>query len=104
MTAHTAHNMHQNSLDTYQQDFAKLTKRARLVLQTLHLAKSPKTDRQIMKAMFKLGHIRSLEPNAVRPRITELIKAKQVEEVGSITCPETRKPVRLVWPAGKARS
>lgn len=36
------------------------------------------------------------EPNAVRPRITELIAAGFLQEVGEKRCPVTRKTVRVV--------
>jgi predicted HTH transcriptional regulator len=48
------------------------------------------TDRQIMR---RLGFI---EPNSVRPRISELIEAGQLLEVGSTKDSVTGKTVRIV--------
>ena len=42
--------------------------------------------------------------NAVRPRITELVKAGRLEEAGSTICPVTGRRVRMVRPAGQEPS
>jgi len=47
----------------------------------------PRTDREIA---YKLGH-----PEPLRPRVTGLIEDGVLHEVGSKTCPVTRKTVRL---------
>lgn len=37
-----------------------------------------------------------MEPNAVRPRITEMVKQEMLKELRSIKCPVTGKTVRVV--------
>lgn len=81
--------MHANSLAAYRDEKKRLCRRALLVAAWIEL-NGPSTDRQVMHGMgFK-------EPNAVRPRITELVDAGVLVEVRSIRCPETRKTVRVV--------
>jgi len=83
-------NVHQHSIKAYHEEEVKLSKRAEMVLSHLKSCEHPQTDRQVMAS---LGFS---EPNAVRPRITELIKLKLVEERGSVKCPITEKTVRVV--------
>lgn len=81
--------MHANSLSAYRSEADRLSKRAWLVLAYLS-NHGPLTDRQVMEGMgFK-------EPNAVRPRITELVGAGKLLEVRSTRCPVTGKTVRVV--------
>jgi predicted HTH transcriptional regulator len=81
--------MHANSLAAYHSEADRLSKRAWLVLAYI-TQNGPKTDRQVMEGMgFK-------EPNAVRPRITELVDAGKLVEVRSVKCPRTGKTVRVV--------
>lgn len=81
--------VHQNSIDAFHAQEAKLSRRAEAVLAwiTKH---GPHTDRQVMHGMG------FLEPNSVRPRITELIDAGKLMEVGDVICPVTHKRVRRV--------
>lgn len=82
--------MHENSLAAYAEELPKLSKRAGEIFEYLKDWKLPITDRQVMEQMgFS-------EPNAVRPRITELIKIGLVEEVGCVKCHRTGKKVRLI--------
>lgn len=48
---------------------------------------APRTDRQITQ---ELGH-----PEPLRPRITTLVEAGKLHEVGDKVCPTTKKTVRL---------
>jgi hypothetical protein len=81
--------MHTNSLKCYGEERDSLGKRASLIHQLL-LDKGALTDRDVMELLgFK-------EPNATRPRLTELIKSHWCYEVGDINCPVTGKRVRLV--------
>lgn len=81
--------VHQNSIEAYHSSGPLISKRARLVLDWFR-ANGPATDRGAMEGLgFR-------EPNQVRPRITELIDAKELREVGSVSCPVTGKTVRLV--------
>lgn len=87
--SHPAHAMHENSLSAFRAEEAKLSRRAQAVLDWIS-AHGPRTDRQVMEGMgFR-------EPNAVRPRVTELIKAGKLMEVCSVRCPVTGKTVRKV--------
>lgn len=81
--------MHENSLQAYRQERKKLTQRALLVLAWIDL-NGPATDRQVMHGL------KFSEPNAVRPRITELVDAGMLVEVESVRCSETGKTVRVV--------
>lgn len=83
-------NMHDNSLKAHAEDEPKLSKRARLILAHIRMRDRPLTDRQVMSLMG------FAERGMVQPRITELIKAKLLEEVGSVKCDVTGKTVRLV--------
>lgn len=79
--------IHENSLAAYRSD--RLSKRAWLVLAYLQ-QHGPLTDRQVMEGMgFR-------EPNAGRPRITELIDAGKLTELRSVRCRVTGKTVRVV--------
>jgi len=91
------HNMHENSLAAYEQEHGHLSARAFAILELLRMRDVPLTDRQIMR---ELGFF---EPNAVRPRITELILARLLVETGKVQCGVTNKMVRLVGIAGSQR-
>jgi predicted HTH transcriptional regulator len=81
--------IHQNSLAAYHAEESRLSKRAEAVFSWIQ-QNGPHTDRDVMRGMgFK-------EPNAVRPRITELIDAGRLAELRSVRCPETGKTVRVV--------
>lgn len=83
--------IHPNSVSAYWQGRLELFgKRHQKVIAALRAARSPLTDREVMIACgFS-------DPNAVRPRITELVDAEIVLEVDAVTCPVTRKTVRRV--------
>ena len=81
--------VHANSIAAYHGSAPMISRRARMVLDWIR-ANGRATDRQVMAG---LGFI---EPGAVRPRITELIDAGALREVGSTRCPTTGKTVRIV--------
>lgn len=86
---HAYHDMHEHSVAAYRAEESKLSKRASAVLAWI-TERGPKTDREVMVGMgFS-------EPNAVRPRITELIDAGLLMEVASRICAVTGKRVRVV--------
>lgn len=89
MTAHAAHRMHENSLAAHAAEEAKLSKRCAAVLEWLK-EHGPHTDREVMQGMG------FTDMNAVRPRITELIEAGKLMEVGDVRCSTTGKSVRRV--------
>jgi hypothetical protein len=82
--------VHQNSIDAYHAEEDRLSRRARAVLSWIR-EQGPRTDRQIA---YGMGFGENL--NAVRPRITELIDAALLMEVGDVICPITKKRVRRV--------
>ena len=82
--------MHINSLTAYREEREQLRGRQALIYELLSETNTAMTDREVMS---KLGFS---EPNAVRPRITELIKKGFVEESGVIICAFTKKRVRMV--------
>lgn len=81
--------VHSNSIACYHAERARLSERASRVLAWFQVH-GPATDRQ---AMIGLGFS---EPNAVRPRITELIELGLLRELGSVRCAVTGKTVRRV--------
>jgi predicted HTH transcriptional regulator len=81
--------MHANSLAAYHSTPLERSERRAAVLSVIR-EHGPITDRQVMQ---KLGFH---EPNAVRPRITELIKSGEVFEAGGVKDSVTGKTVRLV--------
>lgn len=81
--------VHANSITAFHGEQPKLSKRAKAVLAWIE-EHGPHTDREVMAGMG------FTEPNAVRPRITELVDARHLEEVGNVTCPVTGKTVRRV--------
>jgi hypothetical protein len=65
-------------------------KRHQKVIAVLRTHTYAMTDRMVMNACG------FFDPNAVRPRITELVEAGVVVEAGNTECPITHKTVRLV--------
>lgn len=84
------HKMHPNSLDAYREEKAKLGDRAQEIITMLETQSTPISDREIKEKM------KFSDMNMVRPRITELILAGLVFEVGKHPCETTGKSVRLV--------
>lgn len=64
--------------------------RHKKVIEVLRRATLAQTDREVMIACG------FTDPNAVRPRITELLEAEILVEAGTTECPVTHKTVRLV--------
>lgn len=81
--------MHEHSLEAYREEEAKLSARALAVLGWIRIH-GPHTDREVMQGMG------FTDMNAVRPRITELIDANKLMEVGAVRCLVTGKRVRRV--------
>lgn len=87
--------MHEHSLAAYRHEAKRISLRAVAVyLYVKRFGRS--TDREVMKGMG------FTDPNKVRPRITELIEAKLLVEVGEKRDPETKKTVRIVDLAERA--
>lgn len=80
---------HTNSLTAHRQITPTLTGRRAQVLDFLR-HHGPATDRQIMRG---LGFS---DPNAVRPRITELLDMGLITQAGTTTDPTTHMQVRLI--------
>ena len=79
---------HPNSADSERQ--ANKEKRYEQILYYLIGSSAPLTDREIMRG---LGYT---DPNAVRPRITELVKAAKLIERDNKRDMETGRTVRTV--------
>lgn len=87
--------IHENSLKAHTS--LKKSQRERMILAVLEFEGVPMTDRNIMKALnFN-------EPNAVRPRITELIQDGTLTECANFTDRLTGRRVRAVRLAGKPK-
>ncbi len=82
--------LHQNTINSYIEEMPNMSKRAKHIYDFLLETSGTYTDRQVME---QLGYS---EMNQVRPRITELIRAKRLFEVGSTRCERTNKRVRLI--------
>lgn len=94
MTAHATHEMHGNSLSAYAG--LELNERQSAVL-AIYLHSPPLTDRGCMARM------ETADPNAVRPRVSELLEAGLLEECGAVRCSVTGRTVRVCQPTTKAR-
>lgn len=92
---HTAATVHEHSRAAHAQSLGMISRRAAQVLAWVR-EHGRATDRQVMAGLgFQ-------DPNAVRPRVTELVQLGALREVGSTRCPVTGKTVRLVdVPAGQ---
>lgn len=82
---------HPNSFESWRAglDDGTFSKRALAVVKAV-FAIGPCTDRQIKE------HLGMSDMNAVRPRVTELVKLGLLVECGSVTDASTRKTVRQV--------
>lgn len=81
--------MHANSIAAYRQEAKRISIRAAAVYSWIR-EHGRATDREVMAGMG------FTDPNKVRPRITELVEARLLLEVGEKVDPETRKTVRIV--------
>lgn len=84
------HGSHANSRESYHGLGAAKSERMRQVIDLLRDAAGPRTDREVM---CMLGFT---DPNAVRPRISEGIRAGLIRECGKRVCEWTGKTVRIV--------
>jgi predicted DNA-binding transcriptional regulator len=82
--------VHINSITAFREERERLRGRKALIYELLSETNTAMTDREVM---LKLGYS---DPNAVRPRITELIKRGLIEEFDTKICVSTRKTVRRV--------
>ena len=89
MSAHASHRMHANSVDAYLTGIEHFGERARAVFEWVRVH-GPSTDRNVMAG---LGYT---DPNATRPRISELVEAGILIEVGNVRDAVTGKTVRMV--------
>ena len=90
MSEHASHEMHQHSLDAHEEERAagKLSKRCQLISDVLGWERL--TDREILeRTPYR-------DMNAIRPRVTEMIQAGILEEVGEKRDKLTGKMVRVV--------
>lgn len=88
--------IHANSVLAYQS--LQLSDRCRVVLRIFMDTLQPMTDRE---AMQRLGFT---DPNAVRPRITEMVESGWLEECGTAIDSDTKKAVRICRPTGSTIS
>lgn len=84
-----ARKTHRNSLSAHREGSPVLEGRKREIERNI-AAHGSGTDREIM---LRMGFC---DMNSVRPRITELVKAKILKEVGNKIDPATGKTVRIV--------
>ena len=84
--------VHVNSLIAYEAEKRNFSKREQLVYGYLTMCRTPQTDRAVRDALFTP----TADMNAVRPRISDLIKSGWVREVGKVKSNVTGKRVRMV--------
>lgn len=83
--------MHENSIKTYYEELKSLTNRQAEIFNILQQRSNEVfTDREL-KELLHYGDM-----NAVRPRITEMIKKGIIKEQGTTICNRTNKSVRIV--------
>lgn len=83
--------VHINSLMAYYANLRKFSRRENEILGVfVRNNNNPLTDRQIRAALDYA------DMNAVRPRVSELIKDDIMIECGNVICPYSKKQVRLV--------
>ena len=80
--------MHENSIRSYAEIRGQLTGRRLEILLFMEAKSRAVTDREVMLGLQKS------DMNAVRPRITELVKLKLLVECGAVRCEKTGKRVR----------
>ena len=80
--------IHENSRKAYREE-TPFTSREEDVMRAFREL-GPATDRKVK------WYLQANDMNAVRPRITELIKRGELEECGRVRCDVTRRTVRLV--------
>lgn len=88
MSQHTSHTTHANSVEAFTATRDLRDTRREAIYQLL-LQHGPMTDRQVMTA---LGFV---DPNASRPRLTDLTQAFWVVECGRVRDAVTGRPVRV---------
>lgn len=85
--------IHEHSIKSYYEEVANLPARQKQIYQAIKEMLPRRfvtTDRNIKKYLW-------LEDmNMVRPRVTELIQKKLIEEADPVICPITKKLVRTV--------
>ncbi len=80
---------HENSMMAYEETAKERAARREAVLGVYQASTTPLTDRDVMRSMgFN-------DPNAARPRITELVTEGVLVECGKIRDSLTRRLVRL---------
>ncbi len=84
-----ASRMHENSMQAFSASRPLLNKREELILGELK-AHGSGTDRQIARRL-NLSDL-----NMCRPRLSSLIDKGLVRECGSMTCPTSKRTVRIV--------
>ena len=82
------HRLHPHSLTTYREEQPTLGARASTILDLFRRV-GQMSDREV------LSHLGLTDPNAVRPRITELVRMGLLREVGTTTDFVTHKTVRV---------
>ena len=82
--------MHDNSIKTYEEEEAALSKREREIFNFLRMTRKAYTDRQLAKLMG-FGH-----RSEVQPRLSDLVRKGLVKECGNVKCEDTGKTVRQI--------
>lgn len=94
MSAHATHTMHENSLNTWAN--LDTSRRRSLILEAMQRANRPITDRELLAHLVATHGIPD-EPNAVRPRLSELLKEGVLIETGKRADRFTNRKVRTTW-------
>ena len=92
-TIRAPRSVHAHSLAAHDEHAAEHIGRKRLIMDCIHLAGVPLTDRQILERIYP----NSDDMNRVRPRISELLKEGRLVEGVEVVDAVTKEPVRTVW-------
>lgn len=89
VSSHISHEMHENSLAAYEANGFRFSLRSRMIAVVYARSGTPLTDREVG---LKLGFA---DMNAVKPRISEMVRQGVLVECGKSWDPSTKATVRL---------
>jgi len=84
--------MHVNSLNAYYEQIKNFNNKEKLIYGHISMSSTPLTDREVKDEVYTISH----DMNAVRPRISDLIKKGWLVEVHKVKDRVTGKNVRTV--------
>jgi hypothetical protein len=89
--------LHENSLAARERHEVEFRGRKGRIIEALRSANRPLTDREILEHLYPEGDPRRHDMNLVRPRVTELIHERRLEEIFERPDHRTGERVRVLW-------